>query len=219
MPLICKFFSLVCCTVRFPAHECISGGSKIPTIIYYDRQGKVKAVGAEALRDSIRETAKDEGWDKAEWSLSHFLFEYHPLLFYRFELHLRSKIGAGKDMGDYIYPLPPFKTVIDVFADFLSYLLVCSESYIKDTHKNAPTFWESVKNDIDFVLLHQNEWEGTQQADMRLAAVKAKLIPDTTAGHARLMFVTEGEAMLHYSIQNGLPVDAMNVSVFVSFFP
>lgn len=46
---------------------------------------------------------------------------------------------------------------------------------------------------------------------MRKAASQAKLIPDTPAGHGRLTFVTEGEASLHYSIQNGLPAGAMNV--------
>ena len=52
---------------RFPAHEHISGASKIPTIIYYDRDGKVRAVGAEAMREGIYEIAEDENWVKAEW--------------------------------------------------------------------------------------------------------------------------------------------------------
>jgi len=52
---------------RFPAHEHISAASKIPTIIYYDRSGKVKAVGAEAQREGIHETADDEQWIKSEW--------------------------------------------------------------------------------------------------------------------------------------------------------
>jgi hypothetical protein len=52
---------------RFPAHEHISGASKIPTIIYYDLAGKVQAVGAEAMRESIYEIAEDENWVKAEW--------------------------------------------------------------------------------------------------------------------------------------------------------
>jgi hypothetical protein len=57
-----------CC--RFPAHEYVSGAAKIPTIIYYDRAGNVKAVGAEAVREGIRETAEDEHWVKAEWYVS-----------------------------------------------------------------------------------------------------------------------------------------------------
>jgi hypothetical protein len=54
------------CT-RFPAHEHISGASKIPTVIYYDQSGKVRAVGAEAMKDGICEVAEDENWVKAEW--------------------------------------------------------------------------------------------------------------------------------------------------------
>ena len=52
---------------RFPANEYITGASKIPTIIYYDRAGNVKAVGAEAVKEGIYETAEDEYWVKAEW--------------------------------------------------------------------------------------------------------------------------------------------------------
>ena len=52
---------------RFPAYEHISGASKIPTIIYYDLGGKVRAVGAEAMQEGICEMAEEESWVKAEW--------------------------------------------------------------------------------------------------------------------------------------------------------
>ncbi|KAI0668088.1 hypothetical protein C8Q78DRAFT_1048352 [Trametes maxima] len=39
---------------------------------------------------------------------------------------------------------------------------------------------------------------------MRQAAVMAGLVPDTPAGHARVHFVTEGEASLNFCIRNGL---------------
>ena len=52
---------------RFPAHEHISGTSKIPTVIYYDLSGKVRAVGAEAMKESVYVSAEDENWVKAEW--------------------------------------------------------------------------------------------------------------------------------------------------------
>jgi hypothetical protein len=54
---------------RFPAQELISGASKIPTIIYYDQGGKVRAVGAEAIKDGILVAAEDGQWSKAEWSV------------------------------------------------------------------------------------------------------------------------------------------------------
>ena len=52
---------------RFPAQENISGASKIPTVIYYDLNGNVRAVGAEAMKESIYLIADDENWVKAEW--------------------------------------------------------------------------------------------------------------------------------------------------------
>lgn len=41
--------------MRFPAHEQIGGASKIPTVIYYDWDGKVRAAGAEAMQEGIHE--------------------------------------------------------------------------------------------------------------------------------------------------------------------
>ena len=52
---------------RFPAQEKITGASKIPTIIYYDQTGNVRAVGAEAVREGIYDLAEEENWVKAEW--------------------------------------------------------------------------------------------------------------------------------------------------------
>lgn len=136
------------------------------------------------------------------------------LMFYRFKLHLRSRLGpgAGTVMTGKIPSLPPGKTVVEVFADFLVYLLGCASKYIQETHANGVTLWNSVKGQIEFVLSHPNGWEGTQQSQMRKAAVLANLIEDTIAGNARLSFVTEGEASLHFAIQNGLPEGAMKVS-------
>ena len=99
--------------------------------------------------------------------------------------------------------------LVEVFADFLRYLLKCASSYIQDA--NGPDFWNSVESRIDFVLSHPNGWEGTQQSEMHRAAVLAGLVPDTPSGHSRLSFVTEGEASLHFSVQNGLPDGAMKV--------
>jgi hypothetical protein len=133
------------------------------------------------------------------------------LSFPRFKLHLRSKVGAGRNLDTKLYPLPLNKTVVEVFGDFLRYLFECASSYIQDTHANGPDLWNSVKSHIDFVLSHPNGWEGTQQSEMRRAAVLAGLVPDNASGHSRLSFVTEGEASLHFSVQNGLPTGAMKV--------
>jgi hypothetical protein len=52
---------------RFPAQEEVDSDSKIPTIIYYDDNGSVCAVGAEAVQEGIDDTAENNGWTKAEW--------------------------------------------------------------------------------------------------------------------------------------------------------
>jgi hypothetical protein len=36
-------------------------------VIYYDRSGKVRAVGAEAMKESNFLIIEDEKWVKAEW--------------------------------------------------------------------------------------------------------------------------------------------------------
>jgi len=118
-------------------------------------------------------------------------------------------VGTGRQLTDKIPPLPLNKTVVEVFADFLAYLLECAASFIQETHANGVRLWESVKDQLHFVLSHPNGWEGAQQAEMRKAALLAKLITDTAAGHARLSFVTEGEASLHFAVHNGLPIGVM----------
>lgn len=55
---------------RFPAQDSASGASKIPTIVYYDAFGNVRAVGAEATRPGIDIEAAEQGWVKAEWCAS-----------------------------------------------------------------------------------------------------------------------------------------------------
>ena len=131
-------------------------------------------------------------------------------------MHLRPKSSATSDAADQITPLPPNKTVIDVFVDFMKYLCKCTRDYLQETYPNRPDLWATMeqKNAIDFVLTHPNGWEGSQQAQMRQAAIRAGLVPDTDAGRARVRFVTEGEASLHLCIQRGLTTPTMEVNLF-----
>ena len=122
----------------------------------------------------------------------------------RFKLHLADR-AANNDIP--LRPLPLNKTVVEVFADFLEYLFKCASAYLEQSYGTG--WWASVQYQIEFVLSHPNGWGGSQQAEMRRAAILAGLVPDTTAGHARLSFVTEGEASLHFAIHNGLPTGAI----------
>lgn len=131
----------------------------------------------------------------------------------RFKLHLRPKMNIPDNIAENIPPLPAGKTETVVLADFLRYLYQCAKSYIRETHISGTSIWESVENQIEFILTHPNGWEGAQQNQMRQAAVNGGLIPDTVEGRSRVHFVTEGEASLHFCVCNGLATESLTVSL------
>ena len=140
---------------------------------------------------------------------------------HRFKLHLRPKLtrppNGDDDDGD-LPALPPGKSVEDVFGDFLRYLHQCTRTYIQDTHAGGSELWQSAETDTKFVLTHPNGWEGAQQARMRRAAVHGGLVPDTPEGHSRIVFVTEGEASLHYCVGNNYASDILKVHSFTPHY-
>ncbi|KAH6910166.1 hypothetical protein BKA70DRAFT_1560798 [Coprinopsis sp. MPI-PUGE-AT-0042] len=178
---------------RYPGQGHVGADCKIPTEIYYDSEGEVQAAGAEARQSNIEDIAEDVGWTKAKW----------------FKLHMRPRGQRSNILAPAIPPLPPNKTVVMVFADYLKYLHNCAKVYIQETHAGGASIWNTVAKDITYVLTHPNGWEGPQQAQMREAAIAANLIPDTAEGRARITFVTEGEASLHFCINNNLAPDAL----------
>ncbi|OAX34711.1 hypothetical protein K503DRAFT_803366 [Rhizopogon vinicolor AM-OR11-026] len=185
---------------RYPAQEQVGGDSKIPSIIYYDLQGDVRAVGAEALQERIIEQAEDEGWVKLEW----------------WKLHLRAKhLASSHIREDDIPPLPRGKSAVQVLADFMRYLFQCARTYIQEAHLNL---WRSVENSIEFVLTHPNGWEGPQQQQIRRAAELAGLI-SSNEEQSHVHLLTEGEASLHFCVTNVITSNAFSSPIAVSDFP
>ncbi|KAJ3971067.1 hypothetical protein EV361DRAFT_847593 [Lentinula raphanica] len=167
----------------FPGQSSIGGSAKIPSIICYDKEGKVRAVGSEALEPGFLEEAEDKGYVTSSW----------------FKLHLRP---ASMPLDLDIPPLPNNKTPLGVFSDFLRYLYECTKSCIQKTIGDL--VWNSVQFNIDFILSHPNGWEMTQQAQMRQAAILAGLVFEDES-QERVHFVTEGEATLHFCIHRQIP--------------
>ena len=52
---------------RFPGQESTGGDSRIPSLIYYDEAGSLRAVGAETQQKDIVELAAGEGWARLAW--------------------------------------------------------------------------------------------------------------------------------------------------------
>lgn len=190
---------------RYPAQQKVGGDCKIPSILYYDRAGNVRAIGAEATQESFLEQAEDEGFIKVEW----------------FKLHLRPRThaspsppapgtsGTSSIRDSDLPPLPPTKSPLSILSDFLFYLFTSTRTFIRETHPNGPEFWSRVEREIEYVFSLPNGWEGAQQAQIRKAAVMAGIVPDNIAGHRRVHFVTEGEASLHYCVNRGLLADGV----------
>ncbi|KAF9068288.1 hypothetical protein BDP27DRAFT_1421991 [Rhodocollybia butyracea] len=154
---------------RFPA-QIPGGSSKIPSVLYYDAIGVARAIGAETQLPIIIEQAENEQWIKVEW----------------FKMHLRPKSYASSLASRHIPPLPPSKSLVEVLADFLRYLLSCVKSFIEETVlPDGVSFWASVQNRIIFVLSHPNGWEGLQQNYMRQAAVLAGLVSNNISDQDR----------------------------------
>lgn len=52
---------------RFPGQENAAGNSKIPSIMYYNPDGSVRAVGAEAALPGLALDAEDQNLHFVEW--------------------------------------------------------------------------------------------------------------------------------------------------------
>ncbi|PCH36668.1 hypothetical protein WOLCODRAFT_127499 [Wolfiporia cocos MD-104 SS10] len=179
---------------RYPGQAV--GDSKIRTILWYNSDGSVHSVGAEA--DHL--DAETEGMVCVE----------------RFTLHLRPDQLETDEMSKQILPpLPQGKTVIDILADFLRYLFACTRVYIIETHANGTRLWASLEDRIEFVLSHPNGWEGLQKLKMRHAAILAGLVPDTLSGQSRVTLVPAGEAKMSFCLQRGAAGQVTDGQTFI----
>ena len=179
----------------------MSGDAKVPSLLFYDKSGEVRAAGAEVLTESVIETAMMEGWTKAEWLviLARASESSYSPIGSRWKLHLRPKhLASSINKNDDLPPLPPGKRAVDVLTDFIKYLFECTKTYIQERHMAFT--WSIHKDSIEYIFTHPNGWEGVQQQLYRQAIEAAGLVPATSQGRARVQLLTEGEASLHYCV-------------------
>ena len=77
-----------------------------------------------------------------------------------------------------------------------------TKQYIRE--RQGDDIWDSVGNNVEFILSHPNGWEGKQQSEMRRAAINAGLVATASEASEQISFVTEGEASLHFCL-NKIP--------------
>lgn len=153
---------------------------KIPSLVSYQK-GKVKACGAEAVRD-----LEEQPQNVACW----------------FKLHLHPAAMATPNSQRFeIPPLPIGVTIERVYADFMRYLLKNTQQFFEATVHNGKEIWGRVRDTIVIVLATPNGWELREQSTLRKAAIKASLVTEGNADQL-LQFVTEAEASVHYALAN-----------------
>ena len=94
--------------------------------------------------------------------------------------------------------LPRGRTIVDIFSDFMRYLFDSTKALFISSEQNGEARWNAVSDNIELVLTHPNGWGGPQQSQLRTAAVRANIVPDTPEGYDRVHFVSEGEASFNF---------------------
>ncbi|KAG8959832.1 hypothetical protein FRC03_007436 [Tulasnella sp. 419] len=172
----------------YPGQEFQATSTKVPTVIYYDPQGAVKAAGAEIYDPELILEAEEERWTRVEW----------------FKLLLRP-LDRGDNLGAApIPPLPRGKSIVDVVGDFLRYMSRSALDHFQQQMPGSRGLIEELKDKVIYVLSHPNGWDTFQHDRMRKAAILGGLVPDTSEGRSRINFVSEGEASLHWCVANGI---------------
>lgn len=120
-----------------------------------------------------------------------------PLSIGRFKLLFGPKRIAKLSIHS---PLPPNKTKEDVLSDYLQYLHDCSRDFIENTRPDGVLLWKSLHGDAQFILSHPAAWGGKQHDMLRGCMAQSGLLPD--ANSSRVVFVSEGEANLHYVMRH-----------------
>ena len=99
-----------------------------------------------------------------------------------------------------IPPLPRKVSLIQVYADLMSYLFKGTRAFFQAAMPNSVRIWKRLEDRIVLVLCIPNAWDVSQQIFLRKAAVKAGLVKEAEA-KSLVEFVAEGEASVHYALK------------------
>ena len=119
-------------------------------------------------------------------------------------------------------PLPSGTTLLDVYSDFLKYLVRhTSERLIELT---GESLWSQNAEEVEIVLTHPNMWGPEQREFLLEAVIKSQLISRERASQS-VHFVPEAEAAARYSVSRystvfgRLQVDTARLDCFELLVP
>ncbi|CAE6347405.1 unnamed protein product [Rhizoctonia solani] len=151
-------------------------------LVWYDKNNKAVAFGAEAQLYTVKEEAEDHGWVLAEY----FNCNQHP-----------SDIK-----GDYILKmneLPPGLTLRQINSDFLGYLLKHTKEFFERRVLGGKMMWERYSSTAEIVIVHPDGWEAREQASLRSATITAGLSTIDRAS-SKIQFLTQTKALTFFYV-------------------
>ena len=81
--------------------------------------------------------------------------------------------------------------LVDAVYDFIA------KEVSLDDYPDVSSFGELFET-ATFIISHPNNFEKAQKGLYMRAALSAELVPDTAEGKSRIVFVSEGDASLHF---------------------
>ncbi|CAE7146418.1 unnamed protein product [Rhizoctonia solani] len=165
---------------KWPGQEGQYFRGKVPSVVWYNSEGEAMSFGAEALTPEIREDAEDNEWQLAKY----FKLHLHPST-------LRSKHKISME------ELPFGVSLKQIYADFLGYLLRCTQERFGEVIADGQTIWENYSSNMDIVIAHPNGW-GLREQDLLRRAIVLAGIKTSENAETQIRFVTEAEASVHY---------------------
>ncbi|KAG8684693.1 hypothetical protein FRC11_011730 [Ceratobasidium sp. 423] len=117
---------------------------------------KAVSFGAETLLAETKELAESNRWTLAKNFGLHLFSE-----------SMRSRYNANLD------PLPPGVSLLQVYTDYLRYLLNHTREYFQNWMVDGSTLWARYGPTIEVVITHPNGWGIREQTLLRNAAIGA----------------------------------------------
>lgn len=106
-------------------------------------------------------------------------------------------------------PLPSGVTLKKVYKHFIKYLWDHARDFFENNTVDGERIWNRLGNKAFIVLATPNGWDTTQQGFLRQVVIDTGII-SKGQDEDRLLFVTEGEASVHYALHYSQSKSWMN---------
>lgn len=157
---------------------------------------------------------KEHGYQLVEQFKMHL---HPPSILQDVQLRLKRKPGFFpalmsikffKISHDLVPAIPNGLTLLQVYADFLTYLVAQTRRHLSDELRSDP--WLSLGDRIEILLTHPNRWGNFEQQFLEAAVVRANIFPPESV-LARLKFAEESEAAASFC----LPIAKIRLKITV----